>query len=83
MNECKNILSRHTLTVIYLVETFLFQAHGLCFSVQKGIAVPPSLKNMYKELATDIQGFTPPNHGNLEKWAKQGILLLNATLTVE
>lgn len=58
------------------------QAHGLSFSVQKGIAIPKSLQNIYKELATDIQGFTKPPHGNLEEWAKQGVLLLNATLTV-
>lgn len=58
------------------------QAHGLSFSVQKGIAIPKSLINIYKELATDISGFTKPAHGNLEEWAKQGVLLLNATLTV-
>lgn len=58
------------------------QAHGLSFSVQKGMVVPPSLKNIYKELATDINGFTMPLHGNLTKWADQGVLLLNATLTV-
>jgi uracil-DNA glycosylase len=59
------------------------QAHGLSFSVQKGIAIPPSLKNIYKELATDIPGFMTPNHGNLSEWAEQGVLLLNATLTVQ
>lgn len=58
------------------------QAHGLSFSVQKGIAIPKSLINIYKELATDIPGFVKPAHGNLESWAKQGVLLLNATLTV-
>lgn len=58
------------------------QAHGLSFSVQKGIAIPKSLINIYKELSTDIPGFTKPAHGNLEEWAKQGVLLLNATLTV-
>jgi len=58
------------------------QAHGLSFSVQKGITVPPSLKNIYKELATDIEGFSIPTHGNLTKWADEGVLLLNATLTV-
>lgn len=57
------------------------QAHGLCFSVKSGIAPPPSLKNMYKELATD-RGVAPPAHGNLEAWARQGALLLNAVLTV-
>lgn len=58
------------------------QAHGLSFSVQKGVVVPPSLKNIYKELATDIPGFTIPSHGNLTQWADEGVLLLNATLTV-
>ncbi|WOT04528.1 uracil-DNA glycosylase [Shewanella youngdeokensis] len=59
------------------------QAHGLCFSVQKGVKVPPSLVNMYKELATDIEGFTTPEHGNLLPWAQQGVLMLNTVLTVE
>ena len=58
------------------------QAHGLSFSVQKGITVPPSLRNIYKELTTDIPGFLIPNHGNLTEWAEQGVLLLNASLTV-
>jgi uracil-DNA glycosylase len=58
------------------------QAHGLSFSVQKGIAIPPSLKNIYKELSTDISGFKVPVHGDLTKWADEGVLLLNATLTV-
>lgn len=57
------------------------QAHGLCFSVNKGIALPPSLQNIYKELQKDIGGKIPM-HGNLESWAEQGVLLLNATLTV-
>ncbi|MBR5155697.1 MAG: uracil-DNA glycosylase [Clostridia bacterium] len=57
------------------------QAHGLCFSVKKGVAVPPSLKNMYKELAEDI-GFASPTHGELVDWAKQGVLMLNTVLTV-
>jgi uracil-DNA glycosylase len=57
------------------------QAHGLSFSVPKGIKIPPSLKNIYKELQTDI-GFKIPNHGNLSSWAEQGVLLLNASLTV-
>jgi uracil-DNA glycosylase len=59
------------------------QAHGLSFSVQKGIATPRSLINIYKELKTDIPGFTIPVHGNLQEWADQGVLLLNATLTVQ
>jgi uracil-DNA glycosylase len=57
------------------------QAHGLCFSVPKGIQKPPSLVNIYKELLTDLNIPVAP-HGNLEKWTKQGVLLLNATLTV-
>ena len=57
------------------------QAHGLSFSVSHGIPIPPSLKNIYKELEADL-GIPPPNHGCLEKWAEQGVLLLNATLTV-
>lgn len=59
------------------------QAHGLSFSVPPGIKVPPSLKNIYKELASDITGFTVPEHGYLMPWAKQGVLLLNTVLTVE
>jgi len=59
------------------------QAHGLCFSVKAGVKTPPSLKNMYKELLTDIDGFTEPNHGTLTSWAEQGVLLLNTVLTVE
>jgi|APSaa5957512535_1039671.scaffolds.fasta_scaffold74994_3 uracil-DNA glycosylase len=58
------------------------QAMGLSFSVPKGISIPPSLQNIYKELRNNIDGFVIPNHGNLEKWAKQGVLLLNSTLTV-
>lgn len=58
------------------------QAHGLCFSVQKGITPPPSLKNIYKELAVDV-GVVPPQHGFLEEWTHQGVLLLNSVLTVE
>lgn len=57
------------------------QAHGLSFSVKPGIAVPPSLKNIYKELADDL-GYEIPNHGYLEHWAKQGVLMLNTVLTV-
>lgn len=57
------------------------QAHGLCFSVQTGITPPPSLINIFKELNSDI-GMPVPNHGNLTKWAQQGVLLLNASLTV-
>ena len=57
------------------------QAHGLCFSVPAGIPPPPSLMNIFKELSDDLK-IPPPAHGNLEKWANQGVLLLNATLTV-
>lgn len=57
------------------------QAHGLCFSVQDGIAFPPSLQNIFREISQEI-GLTIPQSGNLEKWAKQGVFLLNATLTV-
>lgn len=57
------------------------QAHGLCFSVNKGIKIPPSLVNIYKEIESDL-GIKMPNHGYLAPWAKQGVLLLNATLTV-
>lgn len=58
------------------------QAHGLCFSVNEGIQIPPSLLNIYKELKNDLGKPVPPS-GNLEKWARQGVLLLNATLTVQ
>lgn len=57
------------------------QAHGLCFSVQDGVPVPPSLGNIFKEIKNDL-GFTPPVSGNLSAWAEQGVLLLNAVLTV-
>jgi len=59
------------------------QAHGLSFSVPKTAKVPPSLRNVYKELIEDVPGFEKPKHGNLEKWADQGVFLLNAFLTVE
>ncbi|MBC7279920.1 uracil-DNA glycosylase [Hoeflea sp.] len=58
------------------------QAHGLCFSVRPGVRVPPSLRNVYKELETDL-GIPQARHGNLEAWARQGVLMLNAVLTVE
>ncbi|MCL4104014.1 UNVERIFIED_CONTAM: hypothetical protein GTU68_034876 [Idotea baltica] len=58
------------------------QAHGLCFSVPRDVKVPPSLKNIYKELHSDI-GFAIPEHGNLQSWADQGVLLLNSVLSVE
>lgn len=59
------------------------QAHGLAFSVKPEVAIPPSLLNMYKELSQDVPGFHMPSHGNLVKWAEQGVLLLNTVLTVE
>lgn len=59
------------------------QAHGLSFSVQQGVKIPPSLKNIYKELVTDIDDFSLPTRGDLTSWAKQGVLLLNTVLTVE
>jgi len=58
------------------------QAHGLCFSVQPGVRIPPSLVNIYKEMQEDL-GIPPARHGFLEHWAKQGVLLLNSVLTVE
>lgn len=58
------------------------QAHGLCFSVRSGVALPPSLKNIYKEIANDL-GIAPARTGNLQCWANQGVLLLNSVLTVQ
>ncbi len=58
------------------------QAHGLCFSVQPGVDIPPSLRNIYQEIHNDL-AIVPPDHGNLVAWAKQGVLLLNSVLTVE
>jgi uracil-DNA glycosylase len=58
------------------------QSHGLCFSVMPGVEIPPSLKNIFKEIQTDL-GIAPANHGYLNSWAKQGVLLLNSVLTVE
>ena len=58
------------------------QAHGLCFSVNDGVEIPPSLQNIYKEIHDDL-GKPIPRSGNLERWARQGVLLLNATLTVQ
>ncbi|MBV2129975.1 uracil-DNA glycosylase [Arsukibacterium indicum] len=58
------------------------QAHGLAFSVRDGVKVPPSLANIYKELALEYPDFSVPGHGNLQSWAEQGVLLLNTVLTV-
>jgi uracil-DNA glycosylase len=88
----KEIFNAYNLTPFHEVKAVILgqdpyhcigQAHGLCFSVQHGIKPPPSLMNIYKELKTDIAGFEIPRHGNLEGWAKQGVFLLNAMLTVE
>ena len=59
------------------------QAHGLAFSVQSGVDIPPSLRNIYQELHNDIPGFVMPRHGCLQRWAEQGVLLLNTVLTVQ
>ena len=59
------------------------QAHGLAFSVLPGVRIPPSLRNMYKELAASVDGFQIPDSGDLSQWAKQGVFLLNTVLTVE
>ncbi len=58
------------------------EANGLCFSVNDGIAIPPSLRNIFREIGADLNTIMQPNSGNLEHWATQGVLLLNATLTV-
>lgn len=58
------------------------QAHGLCFSVRPGVPAPPSLKNIFKEINQDL-GIPVPDHGNLERWARQGVMLLNTVLTVQ
>jgi uracil-DNA glycosylase len=59
------------------------QAHGLAFSVKPEVAIPPSLRNIYRELASDVPGFVVPQHGFLQHWAAQGVLLLNVVLTVQ
>ena len=84
------IFNAFNLTPFYAVRVVLIgqdpyhgagQAHGLCFSVPRGTSAPPSLVNIFKEINVDL-GIPLPKHGNLEKWARQGVLLLNATLTV-
>jgi uracil-DNA glycosylase len=86
----RNIFNAFNLTPLPAVKVVILgqdpyhgpgQAHGLCFSVPEGIPVPPSLYNIYKELKTDLN-LDPPRSGNLESWARSGVLLLNATLTV-
>ncbi|MBA9027930.1 MULTISPECIES: uracil-DNA glycosylase [Bacillaceae] len=88
--EAKDIYNALTLTPFHRVKVVILgqdpyhgphQAHGLSFSVQPEVKIPPSLKNIYKELHADI-GCTIPNHGNLVQWAEQGVLLLNTVLTV-
>lgn len=89
--EQKNIFNAITLTPFDEVKVVILgqdpyhnpdQAHGLSFSVQEGVPSPPSLINIFKELGSDC-GIAKPRHGCLEKWARQGVLLLNAVLTVE
>lgn len=89
--ESKNIFNAFNSTPLDQVKVVILgqdpyhgpnQAHGLCFSVQPGIPAPPSLQNMFKELRRDL-GFEIPSHGCLQAWANQGVLLMNATLTVE
>jgi uracil-DNA glycosylase len=89
--ESKNIFNAFNSTPLDQVKVVILgqdpyhgpgQAHGLCFSVQPGIQPPPSLQNMFKELRRDL-GLDIPAHGCLQSWANQGVLLLNATLTVE
>ncbi|MGG0718980.1 uracil-DNA glycosylase [Robertmurraya massiliosenegalensis] len=86
----ENIFQALNLTPFYDVKVVILgqdpyhgpsQAHGLSFSVMPGVAVPPSLKNIFKELEADLN-CEPPNHGYLKKWAEQGVLLLNTVLTV-
>ena len=88
----KDVFNAFRLTELHQVKVVILgqdpyhgpgQAHGLAFSVLPGIATPPSLLNMYKELEQDIEGFIRPNHGYLASWATQGVLLLNTVLTVE
>jgi uracil-DNA glycosylase len=89
--ESKNIFNAFNSTPLDQVKVVILgqdpyhgprQAHGLCFSVQQGVQVPPSLQNIYKELERDL-GFVHPGHGCLQAWTAQGVLLLNATLTVQ
>lgn len=79
-----HLTSRHDTKVVILGQDPYHgpgQAHGLCFSVRRGVPIPPSLRNIHAELHSDL-GIAPPPHGNLEAWAQQGVLLLNTTLTV-
>jgi uracil-DNA glycosylase len=85
------IFNAFNLTPFHLVKVVILgqdpyhnpgEAMGLCFSVPRGVSIPPSLVNIYKELQADV-GFTPPSHGDLRRWCEQGVFLLNAMLTVE
>lgn len=89
--ESKNIFNAFNTTPLERVKVVIIgqdpyhgpgQAHGLCFSVKPGVPAPPSLKNIFKELERDLN-MPVPSHGCLQSWAEQGVLLLNATLTVE
>lgn len=89
--ESKNIFNAFNTTPLERVKVVIIgqdpyhgpgQAHGLCFSVKPGVPAPPSLKNIFKELERDLN-MPVPSHGYLQSWAEQGVLLLNATLTVE
>lgn len=89
--ENKNVFAAFNLTPFDQVKVVIIgqdpyhgagQAHGMSFSVPAGVKVPPSLRNIYKEIESDL-GIAPPTHGTLENWAKQGVLLLNTVLTVE
>jgi uracil-DNA glycosylase len=88
----KNIFNAYNATPFQKVQVVIIgqdpyhgagQAHGLCFSVQYGVKVPPSLKNIYKEIKQNVPQFEIPNHGNLQAWTKQGVFLLNTILTVK
>ncbi|GJE94507.1 uracil-DNA glycosylase [Phanerochaete sordida] len=88
----KNIYSWSNLTPLGRVKVVIIgqdpyhgpnQAHGLCFSVPHGVAIPPSLANIYKEIKNEYPEFNPPKHGNLTTWAQNGVLLLNTALTVK
>jgi uracil-DNA glycosylase len=78
-----NLCSFNNLKVVIIGLEPLNYSDGLAFSVQPGVPPPSSLKNIYKELVSDIQGLSTPNTGSLKKWAEQGVLLLNKTLTLE
>lgn len=90
--ESENIFKAFELTPFYEVKVVILgqdpyhghnQAHGLAFSVQKGVPFPPSLRNIFKELMAEFKDFNYPIHGDLSHWANQGVLLLNAALSVE